>query len=110
VVKFNNGLELSIDELSRDIGIIIEAIKRSWSYDKERGHWFRGNVKFKRMRGPILEVFDFGEYSSVDVGGKVVVDVGAFVGTRLYTSPSGALGGLSPLSPTQMHTAKCSRT
>jgi FkbM family methyltransferase len=43
------------------------------------------------MHWPILEVFDFGNYEGVDVNGKVVIDVGAFVGdTAMYFILKGA--------------------
>ena len=38
------------------------------------------DVRFRHAHGQILEVFDWGNYEGVDVRGKTVVDVGAFVG------------------------------
>jgi len=32
------------------------------------------------MHHSILEIFNYGEYSALNVYGKVVIDVGAFVG------------------------------
>jgi hypothetical protein len=44
------------------------------------GCWVKSGVKFKNMYWSILEVFDYGEYSALNVNGRVVVDVGAFIG------------------------------
>jgi len=43
------------------------------------------------MYWSILEVFDYGEYSALNVNGKLVVDVGAFVGdSSIYFALRGA--------------------
>jgi FkbM family methyltransferase len=43
------------------------------------------------MYGPILEIFDHGEYKSLSVKDRVVVDVGAFVGdSPIYFALKGA--------------------
>ncbi len=39
-----------------------------------------GSVKFKHFYYPILEVFVHQEYSVVDVNGRTVIDVGAYIG------------------------------
>jgi FkbM family methyltransferase len=53
--------------------------------------WLRGNVRFRHMYRSILEVFDYGEYEPLGVEGRVVVDVGAYVGdSAIYFALKGA--------------------
>jgi len=74
-----------------DAYVIDLAVKNGWVYDLTNGFWLKGNVRFKHMHWPILEVFDFGNYEGIDVNGKVVIDVGAFVGdTAIYFLLKGA--------------------
>jgi FkbM family methyltransferase len=62
-----------------------------WAYDPIKRCWFKGNVKFRRMYGTILGVFDYSEYKSLSVKDRVVVDVGAFVGdSAIYFALRGA--------------------
>ena len=37
-------------------------------------------IKFKRIYGSIIEIFIYQDYSAVDVSGRIIVDVGGFVG------------------------------
>ena len=54
-------------------------------------YWDFGSVKFVRFRDMVLEIFLKQPYSSVEVYGRVVVDVGAFVGdTAIYFALKGA--------------------
>jgi len=67
------------------------AIKNGWVYDLTNGFWFKGNVKFRRMYWLILSIFDYGEYELLNVVGRVVVDVGAYVGdSAIYFALKGA--------------------
>jgi FkbM family methyltransferase len=62
-----------------------------WTYDKVLNCWVKDGVRFRRMYLPITEVFDYGAYVALDVGGRVVVDVGAFVGdSAIYFALRGA--------------------
>jgi FkbM family methyltransferase len=62
-----------------------------WAYDPANGLWFKGNAKFRHMYGPIIETFHYGEYEPLDVNGRVVVDVGAFIGdSAIYFALKGA--------------------
>jgi len=62
-----------------------------WAYDPVKRCWFKGDVKFRRMYWPILRIFDHGEYKSLNVKDRVVVDVGAFVGdSPIYFALKGA--------------------
>ena len=62
-----------------------------WIYDKSCECWVKKNVKFLNMYAPILDVFEFGEYSFVDVEDRIVVDVGAYVGdSSIYFALRGA--------------------
>jgi len=64
-------------EISTNVGL---ATKDGWIYDLVNRYWLRNDVKFRHMRWPILEVFDFGSFEGIDVNNRVVVDVGAYVG------------------------------
>jgi FkbM family methyltransferase len=62
-----------------------------WRYDSSCGCWVKGNARFKRIYYPLIEVFDYGEHDFIDVRGRDVVDVGAFVGdTAIYFALRGA--------------------
>jgi hypothetical protein len=62
-----------------------------WVYDSINQYWFRGNARFKHMYGTIIEIFHYGEYEPLGVEGRVVVDVGAFVGdSAVYFALRGA--------------------
>jgi len=52
----------------------------AWVYDNSCKCYVRNNVKFKQIHRAIYHVFDCGDYESLNVNGKVVIDVGAFVG------------------------------
>lgn len=81
----NGGVEVPLAELD---ALALEATRRGWRY--EHGYWIKNGVKFRHMRWPVLEVFEFGEYN-IDVSGMTVVDVGAYVGeTAVYFAARGA--------------------
>jgi len=63
-----------------------------WIYDTSCNCWVKNNIKFRRMYGMgVLEVFEEGLYSILNVDGKVVIDVGAFVGdSAIYFASRGA--------------------
>jgi len=63
----------------------------AWVYDKSCNCYVRNNVKFKQIRCAIYQVFDDGDYEPLDVSGRVVVDVGAYVGdSAIYFALRGA--------------------
>jgi FkbM family methyltransferase len=68
----------------------------NWVYDPENKLWIRldkNQVKFKRMTLSLLEIFDYGEYDELNVNGKTVVDIGAYVGdSAIYFALKGARG------------------
>ncbi len=69
----------------------VYALRFGWRYNNVNGYWFKGNVKFKHMYEPILEVFEYGEYEKLNVNGKIVIDVGAFIGdSAIYFAIKGA--------------------
>jgi len=71
--------------------MIFEALKNGWSYIRNYGYWFKDNVKFKHMRGYILEIYDYEEHRNIDVEKKFVIDVGAGYGeTAVYFILRGA--------------------
>jgi FkbM family methyltransferase len=62
-----------------------------WVYDSINQYWFRGNARFKHMHDPIIWIFHYGDYESLGIEGRVVVDVGAFVGdSAVYFALRGA--------------------
>jgi FkbM family methyltransferase len=62
-----------------------------WSYDKSCNCWSKNNVKLRHMYDTIVEVFDYGVYESLNVKGKVVADVGAYIGdSAIYFALRGA--------------------
>jgi len=62
-----------------------------WVYDSINQYWFRGNARFKHMYGTIIEIFHYGEYEPLGVEGRVVVDVGAYIGdSAIYFALKGA--------------------
>jgi len=87
-----------------------EAEVNGWVYDSAGGFWFRGGVRFRRLRGTVLEVFDYGEYESLDVVGRVVVDAGAYIGdSAIYFALRGAKRVIAvELTPTP--TPRCLKT
>jgi len=90
IATYMNKAHVPIKELekSSDIGF---AVENGWAYDLANKYWIKNNVRFRNMHWPIIEVFDFGNYEGIDVNGKVVIDVGAFVGdTAIYFLLKGA--------------------
>jgi FkbM family methyltransferase len=85
-----NGVEVDrIDDVIRDTETWARVL--GWAYDTVNGFWFKGNAKFRHMRSTILEIFDYGEYVLLDVKGKDIVDVGAFIGdSAIYFALRGA--------------------
>jgi len=62
-----------------------------WVYDTSCNCYVRNNVKFKQIYRSIYDIFDCGEYELLDVSGKIVIDVGAFVGdSAIYFAFKGA--------------------
>ncbi len=85
-----NGFLVPIDEfmLSSAVGI---ALRSGWAYDINNRYWFRDGVKFRHMHWPIIENFDLGQYGFMSVEGKVILDIGAFVGdSAIYFVLKGA--------------------
>jgi len=69
----------------------IQALINGWQYDETCSCWVRSNVRFKRMRGTILEIFDGKIYERLNVDNRVVVDVGAYIGdSTVYFALKGA--------------------
>jgi methyltransferase, FkbM family len=63
----------------------------AWVYDKSCNCYVRNNVRFKQIHWLIYQVFDCGEYEPSNAEGRVVVDVGAFIGdSAIYFALKGA--------------------
>jgi FkbM family methyltransferase len=90
VATYMNKVRVPIEEtrLRGSLGI---AVKNGWVYDMVGRFWLRDNVRFRHTYRSILEIFDYGEYEPLSVEGRVVVDVGAFVGdSAIYFALKGA--------------------
>jgi FkbM family methyltransferase len=88
VARYLHDVKVPVDELDKSDNVG-QAIAHGWSFNGS--YWFKGNVKFVHMHGTILEIFEHGYYSDTDVNGKVVVDVGAYVGdSAIYFALRGA--------------------
>jgi len=63
----------------------------AWVYNKSCNCYVRNNVRFRQIHWLIYQVFDCGEYESLGIEGRVVVDVGAYVGdSAIYFALKGA--------------------
>ena len=85
-----NGIEISdINDVMFKPEILARVL--GWRYDVICGCWVKANIKFKHMYGVIPYTFDFQEYGSLKVNGKLVIDIGAFVGdSAIYFALRGA--------------------
>jgi FkbM family methyltransferase len=72
--------EVNPEVFERLIRRILSRYVHDWKYDTLYGCWIRGNVKFKYWHNNILQIFDYGHWNGLNVEGKVVVDIGAFIG------------------------------
>jgi FkbM family methyltransferase len=91
IATYVNNVHLPIEKIRESNGFVRLAVESGWAYDVAGKYWFKDGMKFRHMHWPILEVFDFGNYEGIDVNGKVVIDVGAFVGdTAMYFILRGA--------------------
>ena len=90
VIKVANGSLVPIDEFTFSSSVV-EALRRGWAYDFSGRYWFKEGVKFKHVYWPIIEIFDLGQYSFLDVKNKVIIDIGSFVGdSAIYFALRGA--------------------
>jgi hypothetical protein len=84
--------DVEVDDLG-DVIYDLEVFARvlGWNYDNVFNCWIKSSIKFRHIRDTILEIFELGEYSFVDVKDKNVVDVGAYVGdSAIYFALRGA--------------------
>jgi FkbM family methyltransferase len=62
-----------------------------WWYDTNCKCWVKDTVRFRHLYPSIIDVFDLGAYSVLNVEGKEVIDIGAFVGdSTIYFAVKGA--------------------
>jgi len=87
---FINGVEVdSINDLIYNVGTWAKVL--GWVYDSVNKYWFKNNVKLKQIYNAVFYVFDYGDYEPLNVKGKIVIDVGAFVGdSAIYFALRGA--------------------
>lgn len=66
----------------------------NWVYDLDNKFWIRldkNQVKFKIMTPSLSDIFDYGPYDELNVNGKIVVDIGAYIGdSAIYFALKGA--------------------
>jgi len=91
-VIYTNEIQVPIKEFEKSDAYTIDfAVKNGWVYDLTNGFWLKGNVRFRHMRGTVFQVFNEGDYEQLDVKGRVVVDVGAYIGdSAIYFALKGA--------------------
>ncbi|MGC9072514.1 MAG: FkbM family methyltransferase, partial [Acidilobus sp.] len=78
-----------IIESKGGIATIRKAVLHGWRFMD--GRWTKNGISFVHMHEEILSTFEDEEYSFLDVSGKPVIDVGAYVGdTALYFVRKGA--------------------
>jgi FkbM family methyltransferase len=87
---FLNGVEVSdINEVLSSLEKRAEAF--GWKYDSLCSCWTKDSIRIRHMREAILGTFDFGTFKDLSVNGRVVVDVGAYIGdTAIYFAWRGA--------------------
>jgi FkbM family methyltransferase len=87
---FINGVEVdSINDLIYNVETWAKVL--GWVYDPINKYWFKNNVKLKQIHDAVFYVFDYGDYEPLNVKGKIVIDVGAFVGdSAIYFALRGA--------------------
>jgi FkbM family methyltransferase len=85
---FVNGVEVdSIDDVIFNYDIWVKVL--GWKYNGS--YWVKDDIKLKHMYGIMLEIFNYGLYDVLNVSGRDVVDVGAFVGdSSIYFALKGA--------------------
>jgi FkbM family methyltransferase len=84
-----NDIRIPFDRIDRVDDI--QALSSGWFYDISCKCWKKNNVKFKRMYHSIFEIFEYGDYDALNVSGRDVVDVGAFIGdSSIYFALKGA--------------------
>jgi len=88
---FINGVEVdSINDLIYNVGTWAKVL--GWVYDPVNKYWFKNNVKLKQIHDAIFYVFNYGDYEPLNAKGKIVIDVGAFVGdSAIYFVLKGAV-------------------
>ena len=91
IATYVNNVHLPIEKIRESNGFVRLAVENGWAYDLTNKYWTKNNVRFRHMRWSILEVFDFGSFEGIDVGNRVVIDAGAFVGdSAIYFALKGA--------------------
>jgi len=95
IATYMNKVRVPVRELEKGDSIMFDSVKfaieNGWAYDMVNTFWLKDGIKFRHMYWPIIEIFHYGEYDSLNVVGRVVVDVGAYVGdSAIYFALKGA--------------------
>jgi FkbM family methyltransferase len=90
IATYVNNVHVSVKEIREGSDVRL-AIRSGWVYYFTNGFWFKNGIRFRHMYWLILTVFDNNDYEPLNVGGKTVVDVGAYVGdSAIYFALKGA--------------------
>ena len=91
-VIYTNEIQVPIKEFEKSNAYTIDlTVKNGWVYDLTNGFWLKGNVRFRHMRSTVFQVFNDGDYEQLNVKGRVVIDVGAYIGdSAIYFALKGA--------------------
>jgi hypothetical protein len=69
----------------------LTAIRYGWRYNTQGKFWIKNNIRFKHTRYAILSVIEYDFYRYINVLGKTVINVGAYIGaTTIYFALKGA--------------------
>lgn len=75
IIIDSHGNKIPINEFR---SLTLAGLRCGWRYVD--GFWVLNDVRFKHLYHTIYEVFNMGSYEILDVSGKYVIDIGAFVG------------------------------
>jgi len=90
IATYANNVHVPVEEI-RVRSAVGLAIEGGWAYDMVNRFWFNYGIRFRHMYRSILEIFGRGEYASLDVKDKVIIDIGAYIGdSAIYFALKGA--------------------
>jgi len=90
IATYANNVHVPVEEI-RVRSAVGLAIEGGWAYDMVNRFWFNYGIRFRHMYRSILEIFGHGEYASLDVKDKVIIDIGAYIGdSAIYFALKGA--------------------
>jgi len=87
---FVNGMKVNdISDVIYNVEILAKIL--GWDYDSVCNCYVKDRVKFRHMQPSVINIIDGDAYSFLKVNGRIVVDVGAFIGdSAIYFVLKGA--------------------